>query len=139
MQDILSAIKQYLDDGKGFEVVFEGDNPFLRDVKGVSKIEISKGEMRGLPLRKAGKKKIPEDQKAVVMSASKILLDNKIPFKVTIASKEATIRFDLDRYIHMYPDKCVIVGFKNFEEKPLPLIKDCLSNCPNLKLLSPKR
>ena len=139
MQDILIAIKQYLDDGKGFEVVFEGDNPILSDMKGVSKIEISKGEMRGLPLRKAGKKRIPEDQKSVVMNTSKILLDNKIPFKVTVASKETTIRFDLDHYIHMYPDKCVIVGFKNFEEKPLSLIKDSLSNCPNLKILSPKR
>ncbi|MCX8182001.1 MAG: hypothetical protein N3D12_02660 [Candidatus Methanomethyliaceae archaeon] len=139
MQDILATIKQYLDDGKGFELGFEGDNPVLRDVKGISKLEISKGEMRGLPIKKGGKKKILEDQKSIILNASRTLLNNKVPFKVTIGSKEATIRFDLDHYVHMYPDKCVIVGFNNLAERPLSLIKDCLSNYPNLKLLTPKR
>lgn len=139
MQDMLNAIKQYLDEGKGFELGFDGDKPILGDIKGISKLVITKGELRGLPVRKSGKKKMLEDQKSIILYASKVLLDNKIPFKVTVGSKETTLRFDLDHYIHMYPDKCVIVGFSNFEESPLSLIRECFSNCPNLKLLSPKR
>jgi hypothetical protein len=139
LQDVIVTIKQYLDDGKGFELVFEGSSPVLSDVKGISKLEISKGEMRGLPIKKGGKKKILEEQKSVILSTSRILVDNKVPFKVTLGSKEATIRFDLDHYIHLYPDRCVVVGFNNFDERPLSLIKECLSNYPNLKLLTPKR
>ncbi|MEM4721275.1 MAG: hypothetical protein QXT73_04360 [Candidatus Methanomethylicaceae archaeon] len=139
LQDVLAIIKQYLDDGKGFELGFEGDTPVLSDVKGISKLEISKGEMRGLPIRKGGKKKILEDQKSIILNASRVLIGNKVPFKVTVGSKEATIRFDLDHYVHMYPDRCVVVGFNNLEEHPLSFIKEYLSNYPNLKLLTPKR
>ncbi|MEM4203284.1 MAG: hypothetical protein QXS54_04360 [Candidatus Methanomethylicaceae archaeon] len=139
LQDVLAIIKQYLDDGKGFELGFEGDTPVLSDVKGISKLEISKGEMRGLPIRKGGKKKILEDQKSIILNASRVLIDNKVPFKVTVGSKEATIRFDLDHYVHMYPDRCVVVGFNNLDERPLSFIKEYLSNYPNLKLLTPKR
>ncbi len=139
LQDILNTIKQYLDEGKGFELGFDGDEPIIGDVKGISKLVIKKGELRGLPMRKGGKKKILEYQKSIILDASKVLVNSKIPFKVTVGSKETTLRFDLDHYIHMYPDKCVIVGFNNFEELPLSLIRWCFSNCPNLKLLTPKR
>lgn len=138
LQEILSIIKQYLDDGKGFDLRFEGNSPVIGGVKGISKLEIAKSELRGLPLRKGGKK-ILEDQKSIILNTSRVLVNNKVPFKVTVGSKEATIRFNLDRYIHIYPDKCVIVGFNNLEDYPLSLLKEYFSNLPNLKLLKPKR
>ncbi|MGQ9760089.1 MAG: hypothetical protein ACUVQ5_05945 [Candidatus Methanomethylicaceae archaeon] len=138
MEEISNSIKKYVDEGRGFELKFEGDKAVLSELKGISKLVIGKGEMRGLPLRKGGKK-ILEEQKVIILGASKTLVSNRIPLKVTVGSKETTIRFDLDHYIHMYPDKCVVVGFKSLDEPPLSIIKEYFSKYQNLKFLTPKR
>lgn len=139
MEEISDSIKRYVSEGRGFEIRFENDKAVLSELKGISKLTIEKSEMRGLPLRKSGKKKVLEEQKVIILGASKALINNRIPFKVTVDSKETTIRFDLDHYVHMYPDKCVVVGFKSLDEAPLSFIKEYFSTYPNIKILTPKR
>ncbi|MDH5806239.1 MAG: hypothetical protein QXW62_00795 [Candidatus Methanomethylicaceae archaeon] len=133
MEGIIELIKEYVDNGKGFEIVFEKDTPILNELKGISKISLSKEEIKGI--KKVTKKKILENHKEIIIESSKILIENKIPFKIVIFPKEVILRFDLDRYIHLYPDKCMIIGFQNLQESPLCLIKDKLLKIKELKIL----
>ncbi len=55
-----------------------------------------------------------------------------------VGKDDSTIRFDLDHYVHLYPDKCLVLGFRSLDERPVSLIRDCL-DYPNIKVLSPLR
>ncbi|MCS7097924.1 MAG: hypothetical protein NZ922_02970 [Candidatus Methanomethyliaceae archaeon] len=133
MEEIMKLIGQYIDNGRGFEVIFEKEIPIINELKGVSKIKLNGEEIKGI--RRITKKKILEDHKAIIIESSKILIENKIPFKVTIFPKEVILRFDLDHYIHLYPNKCMIIGFNDINEPPLYLIKDQLKKIKEFKIL----
>jgi hypothetical protein len=133
----LGEIRAFLDQGKPFEVRFEGDEVCVSEAKGVVKISLSKEETKGIRVRKSARK-IPSAQKEFVMNSASILIPKKVPFKVTFGPKETTFRFDLDRYIHIYPDKCAVVGFRSLEEHPVSLVRALLSAFPNLKVYAPK-
>ncbi|MBM5805690.1 MAG: hypothetical protein FJZ49_06495 [Candidatus Verstraetearchaeota archaeon] len=145
-QDAFAVIKDYLDQGKAFEVKFDGDQPVVDEAKGITKVSISKDELKGAKIRKGGKRKVPEAQKSIITSAAEAFLKNRVGFKVTFGPNESTIRFDLDHYIRLVhdkddksPDRCLVVGFKSMDEHPIALIKERLSIYPNVKLLSQTR
>jgi len=138
-QEAFAIIKDYLDQGKAFEVKFEGDRPVVGEAKGIAKVSISKGELKGAKIRKVGKRKVPNDQKSIITSAAEAFLNHRVGFKATFGSNESTLRLDLDHYLHLYPDKCVVVGFKSMDEHPIALIKERLAIYPNVKILSPMR
>ncbi|MDI9609548.1 MAG: hypothetical protein QFX34_04625 [Candidatus Verstraetearchaeota archaeon] len=133
----LGEIKAFLDQGKPFEVRFEGDEVFVSEAKGVVKISLSKEETKGIRVRKSARK-VPSEQKEFVMNSANILIPKKVPFKVTFGPKETTFRFDLDHYIHIYPDKCAVVGFRSLDDHPVSLVRALLSGFPNLKVYAPK-
>ncbi|NHV45560.1 MAG: hypothetical protein HA493_02850 [Candidatus Verstraetearchaeota archaeon] len=136
--DIISAIEKQLSEGKGFEINFEGEIPNISDIKGFSKI--SKNEISDIKgIKKIRKKKVLEDHRDFIIDASKVLIKNKIPFKVTVFPNEIILRFDLDHYIHLYPDKFVVIGFNNLEEFPISLIKSHFPKNKEIKILRPIR
>jgi len=134
----LAEVNAFLEKGLAFEVKFEGEKAAVTEFKGISKVTFSKEETKGV---KVGKKKtgrkVPKNQKTFISRAAEILLNAKVPFKVTFGSKEFTLRFDLDHYLHVYPNKCTVVGFKKTDEQPIVLIKELFADLPNVKLLSP--
>ncbi len=136
----LAEVSNWLNEGRPFEVRFEGGSVAVSEVKGIVKIELKKGETKGLGVgkKKAGRK-VPKEQKAFILSAAERFLAAKVPFKVTFGPKESTLRFDLDRYIHIYPDRCSVVGFTSLNEAPIALIKEQLASIPNVRLLAPQR
>jgi hypothetical protein len=136
--DIISAIEKQLSEGKGFEINFEGEIPNISDIKGLSKI--SKNEISDIKgIKKIRKKKVLEDHRDFIIDASKVLIKNKIPFKVTVLPNEIILRFDLDHYMHLYPDKFVVIGFNNLEEFPISLIKSHFPKNKEIKILRPIR
>jgi hypothetical protein len=136
--NIISAIEKQLSEGKGFEINFEGEIPNLSDIKGLSKI--SKNEISDIKgIKKIRKKKVLEDHRDFIIDASKVLIKNKIPFKVTVLPNEIILRFDLDHYIHLYPDKFVVIGFNNLEEFPISLIRSHFPKNKEIKILRPIR
>jgi hypothetical protein len=146
-QDAFTVIKEYLDQGKAFEVKFEGNQPIVEEAKGITKISISKDELKGAKIRKGSRRKVPKAQKSIITNAAEVFLKNGVSFKVTFGSNESTIRFDLDHYIRLVhneedirsPDGCLVVGFNSIDEHPIALIKEYLSIYPNVKVLSPMR
>jgi hypothetical protein len=136
--DIISAIEKQLSEGKGFEINFEGEIPNISDIKGFSKI--SKDEISDIKgIKKIRKKKVLKDHRDFIIDASKVLIKNKIPFKVTVFPNEIILRFDLDHYMHLYPDKFVVIGFNNLEEFPISLIKSHFPKNKEIKILRPIR
>ncbi len=136
--DIIFAIERQLSEGKGFEINFEGEIPNISNIKGFSKI--NKNEISNIKgIKKIKKKKILEDHKNFIIEISKVLIKNKIPFKVTILPNEVILRFDLDHYIHLYPDKFVIIGFNNLEESPISLIRSYFPKNKEIRILHPIR
>lgn len=133
----INKIREFLEQGRAFEVKYCAGGAIVDEAKGISKVSLSKEDTKGLRIgkKKAGRK-VPKEQKQFLGSAAEMLLSANVPFKVTFGPKEFTLRFDLDHYIHMYPDKCVIVGFKSLDERPLYHIKALLGSVSNIKLLS---
>jgi hypothetical protein len=140
------TIQDFVDQGKPFEVRFDGGVMSVSEAKGVSKISLSANEMKNAKIRKAAKRKVIKAHKELLANATEILMREKVPFKVTFGTEETVIRFDLDHYIRFFrdkedrvPDKCLVVGFFNLDEKPVALIRECISVYPSVKLLTPKR
>jgi hypothetical protein len=145
-EDALAAVKNYVDQGKPFEVKFEGNSPIVSEAKGISKISLSPEELKKAKIKKTPKRKVVKEQKNLINSATEIFLEKKVGFKVVFGTDESTIRFDLDHYIRLardkaerIPEKCTIIGFHNIDEPPVVFIKGLLSIYPNVKLLAPKR
>ncbi len=140
------TIKDFIDQGKPFEVKFDGGVMSVSDAKGVSKIALSADEMKNAKIRKAKTRKVIRAHRDLLANATEILVREKVPFKVTFGTEETVIRFDLDHYVRLFrdkedrvPDKCLVVGFYSLDEKPVALIRECLSIYPNIKLLTPRR
>jgi hypothetical protein len=144
-QEALTLIKDYLAQGRAFEVKLEADRFIVNEAKGITKVSISSEELKGAKIRKAIKRKIPKEQISIITNIAEIFLKNSVSFKVIFGSDESTIRLDLDHYIRLIHDKvtkmnrCIVVGFKNIDEYPIGLIKERLSIYSNVKLLSPMR
>lgn len=138
--------QDFVELGKPFEVKFEGGVMSVSEAKGVSKISLSADEVKKAKIKKATKRKVLKGHKDLLANATETLIREKVPFKVTFGTEETVIRFDLDHYIRLFrdkedrvPDKCLVVGFYSLDEKPVALIRECLSIYPSIKLLTPKR
>jgi hypothetical protein len=139
-------IQDFLEQGKPFEVKFEGGNVSISEAKGISKVSLSADEIKKAKIKKAAKRKVLKGHREVLTNAAEVLIRERVPFKVTFGTEESVIRFDLDHYIRLLrdkedrvPDKCLVIGFNSLEEKPVALIRECLSIYPSIKLLTPKR
>jgi hypothetical protein len=145
-EEALAAIKDYLEQGKPFEVKFEGNSPTVSEAKGISKVSLTPEELKKAKIKKTPKRKVVKEQKSLISSAAEIFLEKKVGFKVVFGTDESTIRFDLDHYLRLardkeerVPEKCTVVGFNSLDESPVVFIKELLSIYPNVKLLAPKR
>ena len=144
-QEALALIKDYLAQGRAFEVKLEADRFIVSEAKGITKISISSKELKGAKIRKAVKRKVLKEHISVITSVAETFLKNRMGFKVTFGSDESTIRLDLDHYIRLIHDKitntnrCLVVGFNSIDEYPIGLIKEHLSIYSNVKVLSPMR
>ena len=144
-QEALALIKDYLAQGRAFEVKLEADRFIVSEAKGITKISISSKELKGAKIRKAVKRKVLKEHISVITSVAETFLKNRVGFKVTFGSDESTIRLDLDHYIRLIHDKitntnrCLVVGFKSIDDYPIGLIKEHLSIYSNVKVLSPMR
>ena len=138
MEDALSKIREFVDTTKSFEVLCEGDTVKVEEFKGIRKgVEVSKKELKGVRI---GRRKIPKDQLQLVLSVAERLLDKSVNFKVIFGQIDSTIKFDLDHYVHLYPDKCVIIGFSSSSDEPLNSIYDLLvENYDKVQLLALKK
>jgi len=147
MSEASATIKDYIDQGKNFEVKFEGDSPapVICEPKGISKIVLSKDEIAKAKIKKSAGRKVVKCQKEFIMSAADALVGNKVGFKVTFGSGESVIRFDLDHYLRLFQDKdkksenCTVLGFSSLDERPIGFIKEQISTYPNVKLLAPRK
>lgn len=140
------TMQDFIEQGKPFEVKFEGGAMSISEAKGFSKMKLSADEMKNAKIRKAAKRKVIRAHKDFLGSALDILVNEKVPFKVTFGTEETVLRFDLDHYVRLFrdkedrvPDKCLVVGFNSLDERPVALIRGCLSFFPSIKLLAPKR
>lgn len=139
------SIQDFLEQGKPFEVKFEGGGISISEAKGVSKISLSADEIKNAKIRKASKRKVLKSHRDFVANASDTLVRERVPFKVTFGTEETVLRFDLDHYIRLFRDKednserCLVMGFYSLDERPVALIRECLSVYPSVKLLTPKR
>lgn len=145
-QENFAIIRENIEQGKPFEVRFEGDLPVVGEIKGISKIDLTKEELKNAKIKKSKGRKVAKSQKEFILEASRVFLQNRVGFKVTFATEESMIRFDLDHYIRLsrqkeerIPDKCTLVGFSSLDEKPIGFIKEQLSTYPSLTLKTPRR
>jgi hypothetical protein len=128
-------ILKFVNQGKGFEVLCEGDQVRVLEAKGVSKTSINLKEIKGV---RRGKPKPPSAKlrDLVVRLASK-LIESKKSFKVTFGQGDFTLRFDLDHYVRVDPTSSSVVGFKSLGEDPLNIIADILEEHGEVKILRP--
>lgn len=138
MEETLSKIREFLDSLRSFEVVCSSKEIVVSEFKGIRKGEgVSKKELKGVRI---GRKKIPGEQLQLISQAIERLLPKSVSFKVIFGQNDTMLKFDLDHYVHLYPEKCVIIGFSDSSEAPLKYIYDLLSETyDDLRLLAPKR
>jgi hypothetical protein len=128
-------ILKFVNQGKGFEVLYEGDQVKVLEAKGVSKTSIDLKEIKGV---RKGKPKPPSAKlrDLVVRLASK-LIESRRNFKVTFGQGDFTLRFDLDHYVRVDSTSSNVVGFKGLDEDPLNIIADILEEHGEVKILKP--
>ncbi len=134
----MSEVESFISEGKSFEVSYSNGTPIVQSYKGISKTTISKNELKGF--KKGKSSKVSSRMVQIVRDISKILIDNKVPFKVVFIRKDVEIRFDLDHYVHIYDSGSVsIAGFSSNRDQPLSLIYDILDSVGEIKFLKPLR
>jgi hypothetical protein len=129
--EILSFVNQ----GRSFEVLCEGDQVKVFEVKGVSKTSINLKEIKGV---RKGKPKPPSAKlRDIVMRLVSRLVEAKKSFKVTFGQGDFTLRFDLDHYVRVDSTSSSVVGFKSLGEDPLNIIADILEEHGEVRILKP--
>jgi hypothetical protein len=133
----MNTVESFILEGKSFEVSYSNDVPMVQSYKGVSKTIVSKDELKGF---KKSKSKVDPKLVKIVREICKVLMDNKISFKVIFIKKDVEIRFDLDHYVHIYEDgRISIAGFSSDGERPLSLIYSILDSTGEVRFLRPLR
>ncbi len=124
-----------LENARSFEVRFEGDQVVVEGVKGIIKGAVSRKDVKGV---RVSRRKPSKKQLEFIKRAAERLLEDKRSFKVVFRSNEVELRFDLDHYVQLYPDRCSVMGFRSLDEPPLDLIYDLLQSYGPVKLYTPK-
>jgi len=130
---LMDEIRRRIESSRGFEVVREGSEMKVRDVRGIVKTSISRTELKGVRRTR----RVPLKVREIVLKVSEILVSKNIPFKVTFGPSDAIVRFDLDHYIHIYKDKVRVIGFNSLQEEPLSALVEALGGPDKIKILRP--
>lgn len=115
----LDSLKEYLENGKSFEIKYSENGFELEPYKGVAKTDAK--DVKKL-IRKS-KVKLTKSLKDLLLQISSVLISNRVEFKL-IFEREPLLKFDLDRYIKFEENMVKIFGFKSEDEKPLSFILD---------------
>ena len=130
-------VAKLIEERRSFVVEFdEAGNPKVSGYRGISKMKISRDELKGV---RRGRRRVPEAVLRTLRKVTAALLERKLPFKVLFGKDEVTISLDLDHFIRIYPDRVVVAGFASLDEEPVRSLKDVLSEHGQLKLLRPLR
>ncbi len=126
LENLLEKIRKI----ENFEVLgYEGNDIVVSGVKGIVRMslddEVKKtlGELK----RRRPRGKPTDRQLRTIEEVVKILINNKIKFKIIFGPKEVITRFDLDHYIRLTDKDVRIVGFKDENDGILRLISSVLS------------
>jgi len=130
-----AEVLEALENGKSFEAHFEDDKLVVEGVRGIVKGSVSRKDVKGV---RVSRRKPSKKQLEVVKQAAERLLEAKRSFKVVFRSNEVELRFDLDHYVQLYPDRCSVMGFHSPDEPPLDLIYDLLQSYGPVRLYTPK-
>lgn len=130
-----AEVLEALENGKSFEARFEDDKLVIEGVRGIVKGSVSRKDVKGV---RVSRRKPSKKQLEVVKQAAERLLKAKRSFKVVFRSNEVELRFDLDHYVQLYPDRCSVMGFHSPDEPPLDLIYDLLQSYGPVRLYAPK-
>jgi len=134
----MSTVELFISEGKSFEVSYSNGVPVVQGYRGVSKTTISKDELKGF--KKGKGSKVSSRMIKVVREICRVLISNRISFKVIFIKKDVEVRFDLDHYVHIYEDgKVSVAGFSSSDEYPLSLIYDILDSVGEVRFLKPLR
>ncbi|MCD6409495.1 MAG: hypothetical protein J7L98_04035 [Candidatus Verstraetearchaeota archaeon] len=130
-----AEVLEALENGRSFEACFEDDKLVIEGVRGIVKGSVSRKDVKGV---RVSRRKPSKKQLEVVKQAAERLLEAKRSFKVVFRSNEVELRFDLDHYVQLYPDRCSVMGFHSPDEPPLDLIYDLLQSYGPVRLYVPK-
>lgn len=134
----MSVVESFISEGKSFEVSYSNGVPVVQGYKGISKTTVGKDELKGFKKGRGGK--VSSRMAEVVRKICKVLIDNRVSFKVVFIKKDVEVRFDLDHYVHIYEDgKVSVAGFSSSGEHPLLLIYDILDSVGEVRFLKPLR
>ncbi len=122
-------------EGNNLEVVdYRGDSVLIDSVKGIVKGdvgdlgELKKRRPRGGPTKR---------QVELTAAVARALAKSRVKFKVIFGPREATIRFDEDRYVRVTENDSRVVGFNSSSEEPLSIIYNELSSYGKVLFLKP--
>ena len=126
---------------ESFEVIGYSNNEILvSGVKGIIKIDLKDEEakrMLGELKRRRPRGKPSQKQLQTLQNIVKLLVDNKVKFKVVFESKDIVIRFDLDHYVRLTDKDVRIVGFKDENDGILKIIYPELIKHGSITFLKP--
>ena len=122
-------------EGNNLEVVdYKGDYVIIDSVRGIVKGEV--GDLGELKKRRP--RGGPTKRQVELMAAiARALAKSRIKFKVVFGPREATVRFDEDRYVRITENDSRVVGFNSSSEEPLSIIYGELSGYGKVLFLKP--
>ncbi|ABW01248.1 hypothetical protein [Caldivirga maquilingensis] len=122
-------------EGNNLEIIdYRGDLIVVDSVKGIVKGdvgdlgELKKRRPRGGPTKR---------QVELIAAIVRALVKSRVKFKVVFGPREATVRFDEDRYVRVTESDSRVVGFNSSSEEPLSIIYGELSGYGKVLFLKP--
>ncbi|MEM2058662.1 MAG: hypothetical protein QXO76_10485 [Thermoproteota archaeon] len=132
-----NAILNLLNQGKGFEVDYEGDSIKVLETRGISKASINIKEIKGV--KKGKTRPPPQKLRDLIVSLSSRLVAAKKKFRVTLGQGDFVLRFDLDHYVRVDSTSSYVVGFESLDEDPINVIVEILRAHGSVEVLKPLR
>lgn len=134
---VVDRLAEFLNEGHSFIVDYdENGTPHISEYKGRSTIAIDR-ELRKVIRRRRGKRRPCKKILRLVQEISLTFIQQNIPFKVIFGSNDVMVYIDLDHFIHIYPSKISIVGYKSLDDHPLNFIRHYLESYGSIKFLKP--
>ncbi|MDH5816155.1 MAG: hypothetical protein QE164_05240 [Candidatus Nezhaarchaeota archaeon] len=136
MADWEKEILDLLNQGRGFEVFYEGGEVKVSEVKGIpSKAFVDLKEIKGV--RKSKAKPPSAKLRDLIIKLASRLIEAGKSFKVTLGHGDFILRFDLDHYIRVDAKSSNIVGFNSLEDETIKIIADLLKEHGEVRILKP--
>ncbi|OYT26882.1 MAG: hypothetical protein B6V02_00830 [Thermoprotei archaeon ex4572_64] len=125
LENLLEKIRKI----ENFEVLgYEGNDIVISNVKGIVRMSLDDEVKKTLSelKRRRPRGKPTDKQLKTIEEVVKILVSNKLKFKIIFGPKEVIVRFDLDHYIRLTDRDVRIVGFRDENDDILRLISGVL-------------